>query len=131
MNDEQSILVLGDTVFDLAQAESFISYFTDGMGDNETILRTPEGAFIMQRTPTMEIKPPEYARVTVPEITAWLHGKADLVFADLETAIDELGLSRPTQAVKPVSDDTPPDDGGFDFGGDDNNQGSVLLETTA
>ncbi len=117
-----NIIVLNNNVIDLANAQRYIACID--FQDDEFILKTPEGLFIHQRNQLSRSKPPIYALVTVPEIRKWLDGRAGVEFADLETAIDELGLNLPAQPVNPVSDDTPPDDG-IDFGGDDNQEAEI------
>lgn len=119
------LITLNGILIDLDTAEQYIT--DHGFKDDEFILRTPEGLFIHQRNQLSKSKAPVYELATVEQVRAWLEGRAGVEFSDVETAIDELGLSRPSQDVKPVSDDTPPDDG-FDFGDGDENQESVLLQ---
>ena len=99
-------IVLNKILIDLDTATRYLTTHIGEM-DHATIWKTPEGLFILERSRVMELQDPEYRMMTTNEVLVWLEGRGGVSFHDIETMIQDLGLSRPVKTIPPPTTPAP------------------------
>ena len=101
-----NMVVLNKMLIDLDKATQYATAYIGEM-DHETIWKTPEGLFILERSSVMQLQAPEYRMLTTNEVLGWLEGRGGVSFHDVETMIQDLGLSRPVKTIPPPATPDP------------------------